>query len=638
MIYLGQNPKVCVITMSNGSRPFYQTNKISMQKYCKKHDYDWKEYINWSDSELETHTLSANEIQTLSQRLGRSKLFRNTPYYFHKPQPYILKMLCIIHHIATTDYDYVLWLDDSCFVTPQCPNLYEYLSKQNKLNHIVGLNESKLNPFSPYVQKHCIQTLRNQTVTDTTQINTGVLWIPTTLFKQYFTKQHVFQNIDLFYNQFPQQTYIQYCINQHTIPYHNIDLRWNDWLSRSNKKLDLTSETFIYHLKSGLPLEHRVQYANTLYKHYYSTTMTHTKTIAIHMKSLKRSFWSNGMIQHAFFQAKLFHQLGYKVIMISPEVDSTKEFDFVEQVMEGWLTRNLYWIKSEQDVWKELDIDLFILWETNISETILNDIKTRFECPIIAMQCGNEGFKLWNEYHANTNSLIQSSLNHKGTFRYDVLWTLPHYDKFKTLYDSIYSIDTKIVPYVWEPSIIEPHMSSHTPDVIYKHIQNTKESPIVSVCEPNRDITKMSLYPILGSRQIPDSQIHVYGKQCDAMMQHLDVTNVTYQPRTPIFEILQSTTIVVSHQIMNELNYLHVECAWFGTPIIHNSPMLKEIGWYYPDHQIDNIPMLWNQIKSLSQIEYLKKVSNDRNYIRKNLFTNRKEALSYFKTAVETLC
>lgn len=59
---------------------------------------------------------------------------------------------------------------------------------------------------------------------------------------------------------------------------------------------------------------------------------------------------------------------------------------------------------------------------------------------------------------------------------------------------------------------------------------------------------------------------------------------------------------------MNELNYTHLECAWFGVPMIHNSSMLKRLGWYYPENDISRIPELWEQIKSLSFVDYLKKV------------------------------
>ena len=354
------------------------------------------------------------------------------------------------------------------------------------------------------------------------------------------------------------------------------------------------------------------------------------------MKALDRSFWSNGMIQHAFFQAKLFHQLGYKVFMITPKLDPKKSFDFLEQVQEGWLHRNLYWIESKQDKWKELDFDLFILWETNLSKNIINDIKIRFECPVIAMQCGNEGFKIWNEFYQNKNNTLLTSLDENLEFRYDHLWTLPHHSKFKSLYDSIYKINTQIIPYIWEPFINQTQMKDYTPQFIYKKIQI--DSPIISICEPNRDIVKMSLYPILAANKISNSQIYVYGKELNTPIQHLNINNLSYKQRAPIYEILKNTSIVISHQCMNDLNNLYFDCSWFGVPLIHNSPKLKQIGWYYHENEIDSIPQLWKEISNLSYIDYLKKVQSDREFIKQNYFTNTPHVLSYFKNAVEKLC
>lgn len=350
------------------------------------------------------------------------------------------------------------------------------------------------------------------------------------------------------------------------------------------------------------------------------------------MKALDRSFWSNGMIQHAFFQAKLFHQLGYKVYMISPKLDKTKSFDFLEQVEEGWLHRNLYWIESKQDKWKELDFDLFILWETNLSENIINDIKTRFECPVIAMQCGNEGINIIEHYLKDDNSVILNSLNSKGLFRYSQLWTLPHYARFKSFYNSIYKTDTKVIPYIWDPMINQSYMESYTPQNIYTKFNNG--NPVISICEPDINITKTSLFPILSASKIKDSIIKVYGKKLQTNIQHLNISNLHYMPRTAIYDILKNTTIIISHQTINELNNLYFDTAWFGIPLIHNSPMLKEIGWYYHENDIDSIPKIWEQIKNMTYIDYLKKIQHDREFIKQNYFINTPKNLAYFKNAV----
>jgi hypothetical protein len=40
---------------------------------------------------------------------------------------------------------------------------------------------------------------------------------------------------------------------------------------------------------------------------------------------------------------------------------------------------------------------------------------------------------------------------------------------------------------------------------------------------------------------------------------------------------------VVSHQWHNAQNYLYYETLYGAYPLIHNSPMIKNLGYYYPD-------------------------------------------------------
>ena len=52
---------------------------------------------------------------------------------------------------------------------------------------------------------------------------------------------------------------------------------------------------------------------------------------------------------------------------------------------------------------------------------------------------------------------------------------------------------------------------------------------------------------------------------------------------------------IVSHQIKNELNYSYLEALFLNLPLIHNSPALERVGYYYPDCDVD---FGANQLKS----------------------------------------
>ena len=45
--------------------------------------------------------------------------------------------------------------------------------------------------------------------------------------------------------------------------------------------------------------------------------------------------------------------------------------------------------------------------------------------------------------------------------------------------------------------------------------------------------------------------------------------------------VSQYADIIVCHQDMNPLNYLYLDVAYMGYPVLHNAPMCKDIGYYY---------------------------------------------------------
>ena len=74
--------------------------------------------------------------------------------------------------------------------------------------------------------------------------------------------------------------------------------------------------------------------------------------------------------------------------------------------------------------------------------------------------------------------------------------------------------------------------------------------------------------------------------------------------------VYQYTDIVLSHQTGNALNYLYLDAAWLGYPVLHNSDMMKNIGFYYLKNDVDSaVEQLANIIENFDKTheEYLKK-------------------------------
>ena len=74
-------------------------------------------------------------------------------------------------------------------------------------------------------------------------------------------------------------------------------------------------------------------------------------------------------------------------------------------------------------------------------------------------------------------------------------------------------------------------------------------------------------------------------------------------------EILNTCNCVVSTTQECDLNYVFLECFYFGIPLIHNSKMLQEYGYYFPDLDIN---------KGVEQMERVVKTHDTKLYIEKH--------------------
>ena len=80
--------------------------------------------------------------------------------------------------------------------------------------------------------------------------------------------------------------------------------------------------------------------------------------------------------------------------------------------------------------------------------------------------------------------------------------------------------------------------------------------------------------------------------------------------------------VVVSFTENCDLNYLHLECLYLGIPLIHNSKMLKEYGYYYEGYDtkmaskhIENLYKNgFNKEEYIHFLEFLEKTLTDKGF------------------------
>lgn len=260
-------------------------------------------------------------------------------------------------------------------------------------------------------------------------------------------------------------------------------------------------------------------------------------------------------------------------------------------------------------------------------------------CDIVVICHGSLGIKKCKELSdLNKKIVVQilgselSSFNEQILFNSDrvcsdmfarndfisAVWTSPHFfyrDKF--FFETIYNCPILEAPYIWDDRFIKKHVDmakqkDPSNEVIYKPKNGPKR---LGTMEPNINIVKTSVIPIVIAEKLqktyPEcfSKMFVFGankiklkKEMVDFVKDLEVyknKKMSFESRYPIVWTLNKhTDIVLCHQSGCELNYLYLDAAWLGYPVVHNSPMMKELGWYYPDN---------NAIVAVEHINYIAK-------------------------------
>ena len=114
--------------------------------------------------------------------------------------------------------------------------------------------------------------------------------------------------------------------------------------------------------------------------------------------------------------------------------------------------------------------------------------------------------------------------------------------------------------------------------------------------EPNISTQKYCMYPIIiteqGYKKENNKECinHVYVFNSDKLkekptfshrikqLELLKDKKITFEGRLTTHEVLcKHADIVISHQMLNNLNYLYIDVAYLGYPIIHNGKLCKNI-------------------------------------------------------------
>lgn len=185
--------------------------------------------------------------------------------------------------------------------------------------------------------------------------------------------------------------------------------------------------------------------------------------------------------------------------------------------------------------------------------------------------------------------------------RCDEVWLLAKDAQFEPMLRSIHRRPVHIVPYLWAATFLEETTRNGDGQGFgYKPGALAAGPATAAIFEPNLSPIKMGIVPLMICEEVQrrraDALAHVHmlntaplashSTFC-VMTDHTDIKQagkLSFHPRDYFSHVMgRGANIVVSHQIDCAQNYLYFDALAGGYPLVHNSPLFRDVGYYYPD-------------------------------------------------------
>lgn len=305
----------------------------------------------------------------------------------------------------------------------------------------------------------------------------------------------------------------------------------------------------------------------------------------------KDSPFSNGIRQNVLLLQELYKKC--------KNVNNSYIINAAEVSPENY--KGTYWEKYSKDIISVKEsyekCDVIVVCHSNLNKNQFEELK-KLNKKIVFQALGAE-LSIFNEkllFEEKSNGLYE-----KNKFL-DAVWVSPHfYERDKHFFEQLHKCPVFEAPYVWSPQFMQNDIKvQESKNVVVNYTPKSTKKRI-STMEPNLNIVKTSIVPVIISEKFHNKnpelidKISIFGTdrikskkdfiQFVTSMDSYINKKLFFESRYPIVWTLSAhTDIVLCHQNGCELNYLYLDAAWLGYPIIHNSPMMKELGWYYPEN------------------------------------------------------
>jgi hypothetical protein len=219
--------------------------------------------------------------------------------------------------------------------------------------------------------------------------------------------------------------------------------------------------------------------------------------------------------------------------------------------------------------------------------------------------CGNLFVLHQEEFVHGVHNIIHNFVNYT---LYDEYWVLEMYPFLTEYIKLLTDKPAFLLPYVWSDTVIKKYILYNKLNVEFDYHEVSRNKINILIYEPNMSVHKTALIPLLiaenYSLRYPGKLHKVFvfcGTNVVTLMnqnfiQNLNIFKNGYleaydrmiMPNT--LELIKSNNnfinVVVSHNIMNNLNFLHLEMMTLDIPIIHNCEPFKQNKLYYDDYSL----------------------------------------------------
>lgn len=309
--------------------------------------------------------------------------------------------------------------------------------------------------------------------------------------------------------------------------------------------------------------------------------------VTIHLRKGAQSAWENGIFQHCAFLVQLFN--------LSPAVERAvlvNGGDATEApaglMLEGEALAPIGMDEALQT------LDVIVEMSSLLPEDWVRAFRARGG-RVAWMRVGND-YVIDIEramFDKPSGALL-------GDKQYDAVWTLAEYEHSCSDYFGVtVRAPVRILPHLWTPWFFDRGAATLPPETPWGYRPGRKRWRIC-IFEPNVCMVKTSFVPMLACEEAYRAQpAHLDSLQVlntlhlknDLQFLHfarsLDIVNhgiATFEGRFPTYQHMAAHgDCIVSHQWENAQNYLYYEALHGGYPLVHNSPILKDVGYYYPE-------------------------------------------------------